>query len=617
MGGLKDVLSYVASSITGSSAGPEPRELSRPAARPATRRRLEGQNAIVVLVLGRSGIGKTSFINAICSPNPSGIVPQYQSTTEVVTYRTELSETRFKLIDTPGFDNVGLDDIGVCTKIAEYFWDERYSLGVNGIIYVHQAGDSLRSRSLRRYLTVLSRVFLGAAGMRRLTIFIPRIDPQGLGAAQINEELQDSNSILSQASTMGARVTCASGELEGFTNIVKAYKPIGPTVLPIQDYNPNLAFDLESILHEKPIRSNSSNQDARLRNYQLKLEELQSTLAIKESQVVQLKDAYDQIKHLHANQKDVEATLHQRLQQIQREYASLRSELQLQENFEQGEIVQELEDLNRQIDDISRSISAYLTDNYVRAAFEKEPSEVTALNARNRLGLFKLLGCDKGECSLISSVEGEGLDIESFFDFTIRDMLCTLLVTAIFRPFHPAIDSEQSDALLRAYDDIQKRESQTRSGKWRSSTFKSIYKDNNPDQVATWINELLHRFIHRYLIPLITCVFGSKHAMVKQHFNQMHELVTRAWNWNSKLKGEVIILGDFRQTMHTLHSKFDPNTMKDFEPQPSTQPTYVLGTVALGLVSLRAMGGEQPPEETLVCKATVVTDSLYANARSV
>ncbi|EUC57429.1 50S ribosome-binding GTPase [Rhizoctonia solani AG-3 Rhs1AP] len=615
MGLIKDAFSFVASPFTGSSAGPEPRELGQPATRLSTQRRLEGQNTIVILVVGRSGVGKTSLIDAICSTNSSGIPLRYQSTAEVMTCRTELSETRFKLIDTPGFDNVGLNDIGVCTKIAEYFRDERHGLGVNGIIYVHQAGDSLRSRSLRRYLTVLSRVFLGAAGMHRLTIFIPRVDPQGLGAAQINEELQNSNSILSQVSTMGAR--CASGELEVFINIVKAYKSIGPTVLPIQDYNPNLAFDLEGILYEKPIRSYSSNQDARLRSYQLKLEELQSTLATKESQVVQLKDAYEQIKHLHTNQMDVEATLQQRLQQIQREYASLRSELQLQENFEQGEIVQELDDLNRQIDDISRSISAHLTDNYVRTTFEKEPSEVTALDARNRLGLFKLLGCNEGECTLISSVEGEGLDIESFFDFSIRDMLCTLLVTAIFQPFHPAIDYEQSDALLRAYDDIQKRESQTRSGKWRSSTFKSIYKDNNPDQVATWINELLHRFIHRCLIPLITCVFGSKHAMVQQHFNQMHELVTRAWNWNSKLKGEVIILGDFRQTAHTLHSKFDPNTMKDFEPQPSTQPAYVLGTVALGLVSLRAMGGDQPPEETLVCKATVVTDSLYANARSV
>ncbi|CAE6521700.1 unnamed protein product [Rhizoctonia solani] len=412
---------------------------------------------------------------------------------------------------------------------------------------------------------------------------------------------------------MGATVTCTSGVLEGFTNIVKAYKSTRPIVLPIQHYNPNLASELEVFLHEKVIQTHSSNQDTRLRNYQHKLEELQSTLDIKSKEAVQYREAYEQTKNLHASQQSVEASLRQQLQQVQREYASLRSELQLQENFEQSEIVQELEDLNRLIDDISRSISAYLTDTHVRSTFQKEPAEVTALDARNLIDLLKLLDYQEGECSLVSSEKGEGLDIESFLDFTIRDMLCTLLVSAIFRPFHPGIDSEQSDALLRAYEDIQKRESQTRSGKWRSSTFKSIYKGDNPDQVANWINRLLTLFIRQRLNPLITGVFGTIHgSMDRQHFNRMHELVKKAWDWNAKLKGEVVVLGDFRQTMHAPHSKFDPNTMKDFEARPNRQPAYVLGTVGLGLVSLRAVAGGQPPEETLVCKAAVITDTLYA-----
>ncbi|KAH7336824.1 hypothetical protein B0J17DRAFT_444611 [Rhizoctonia solani] len=454
------LLSNLWSSISGSSPGSEPHELGQSAPRPSTQRttqrRTQSQSKVVILVVGRSGVGKTSLIDAFCRPNPSGVVPRYQSTTEPASYRAELSETTFSLIDTPGFDNVLLSDTAVCAKIADYFWDTSH-LGVNGIIYIHRAGDPLRSRSLRRYLTVLSRVFLGNEGMHRLMILIPGVSPQGPDAAQINEELRDSNSILNQASTVGAEVICASDVLEGFTNIVKAYKTTRPIVLPIQHYNPNLASELELFLHEKSIHTHSSNQDTRLRNYQQKLEELQSTLDTKDREVVQYREAYDQIMHLHANQQDAEAALRQQLQQVQREYASLRSELQLQENFEQSEIVQELEDLNRLIDDISRSISTYLTDNHVRTTFQKEPAEVTALDARNLIDLFKLLGYHEGKCSLVSSEKGEGLDIENFLDFTIRDMLCTLLVSAIFQPFHPAIDSEQSDALLRTYEDIQKR----------------------------------------------------------------------------------------------------------------------------------------------------------------
>ncbi|KDN33820.1 hypothetical protein RSAG8_13093, partial [Rhizoctonia solani AG-8 WAC10335] len=613
---LKDTFNLLASSLTGSSA--EPHELGQPATDSSTQRTVRGQNTIVVLVLGRSGSGKTSMIDAICSSNTSGIAPQYQSTAEVAAHRTQISETRFKLIDTPGFDNVGLTDVEVYTKIARYFWDpSRYNLGVNGIIYIHQASDPIRSRSLRRYLMVLLRTFLGGNGMRRLTIFIPGIDPKGLHTTRIDEEVLDNNSILSEASAMGARIISTTEDLEGFTNIVKAYKSTNPILLPLQDYNPNLVTELENILYEKPTQQPSSNQEARLRKYQQKLEDLHSILDIKERQAVHYQEAYNQIKNLHASQQDTEATLRQQLQQIQREYVSLRSELQLQENFEQSEIVQELEDLNRHIDDISRSISAHLTDNHIRTAFGKDPAEVTALDARNLPELFKVLRYEEGKCSLISSARGDGLEMESFLDFTIRDMLCTLLVTAVFQPFHPAIDSEQSDLLLRAYEDIQKGETQTRSGKWRSSTFKSIYKDDSPDQVANWIGGLLYQFALTRLTPLITCVFGGSNAtMDRHHFNQMHELVTRAWNWNTKLKGEVVVLGDFRQTMHAPYSKFDLNTMKDFEPQPNTQPASVLGTVGLGLISLRAVGGGQPPEETLVCKVTVVTDTLYANARS-
>ncbi|KAJ1303484.1 hypothetical protein OPQ81_011671 [Rhizoctonia solani] len=586
MGFFKDTLTFL-TSFSGPSEEPEPHELDRSATRRSVQRQIQGQKSITILVMGRSGSGKTSLIDAVCSSNTSGITPRHKVTTKTITYRTELSGMVFKLIDTPGFDNVGLSDLEVCVNIAEYFWDERrHHLGVNGIIYIHRAGDPVRSRSLGRYLTLLSKIFLGDAGMRHLTIFIPNADSQGLDTGQINEDLKDRNSTLGWAS---------------------AYRSKSPIVLPIQDYNPKLVSELEGILQEKLIRPHSSDQEACVRAYQQKLEELHSTLDTKEAQVVKYRDAYNQIKNLHASQQDAEATLRQQLRRLQHDYTSLRSELQLQENFEQSEIVQELEDLNRQIDDISRTISAYLTDNYVHVAFGKNSADVNALEARNLTELIKLLEHKEGKCSLVSSANGEGLDIESFFDFTIRNMLCTLLVTAIFEPFHPAIDSDQSDALLSAYEDIRKREPQTRSGKWRASTFKSIYKDNNPDHVATWIDGLMHRFTRKCLNPLITGVFGSKDAtMDRKHFNQMHELVKRAWDWNAKLKGEVVVLGDFRQTIHPPYSKFDPNIMNDFEPRPNTRPTSVLGTVGLGLISLRAVGGGRPPEETLVSFSSAI-----------
>lgn len=73
------------------------------------------------------------------------------------------------------------------------------------------------------------------------------------------------------------------------------------------------------------------------------------------------------------------------------------------------------------------------------------------------------------------------------------------------------------------------------------------------------------------------------------------------------------MLGDFQQAAYAPASKFSPEWMEDFEPNSrKPQAESVLGTLALGLHSLRAVGAGQPPEETVVCKTVVATNSLYA-----
>jgi hypothetical protein len=120
--------------------------------------------------------------------------------------------------------------------------------------------------------------------------------------------------------------------------------------------------------------------------------------------------------------------------------------------------------------------------------------------------------------------------------------------------------------------------------------------------------------VRHCLNPLITHFFGTKDTTLdRQHFNRLHQLIKRAWDWNSKLKGEVIMLGDFAQVAYAPRSAFDPTLMEEFEPSPrKPEAKLVLGTLGIGLVSLRAVGGGQPREETLVCKAVVATNNLYA-----
>ncbi|CAE6466526.1 unnamed protein product [Rhizoctonia solani] len=598
--------------LFGSSTQSEQYELGRPLTRRAWDQ--TPQDYTVILVLGRSGTGKSYLIDAVSHSDLNESMPQHGGTSQVTAYRSVLSGVRYKLIDTPGFDNMRLGDVEICARIVKYLRDSKVAKGgIHGIIYIHQSGDPLRGESFYRYLRAVSQVFFGSLGLRRLTVLVRHVDPDGPASTHINDELRNATSTLGRLRSLGAKIMPANHQTREFIEVMQSYSRSRPILLPIQEDRPNIIADLEAILHKAPAQTRQGSQEERIsRSYERQLEDLHLILDAKESELVHCRDALHRVELHRDGLQETETTLRQKLQQMQREYTSLRSELQLQENFEQSDIVQELEDLNRHIDDISRSISAHLTDNYVRTILNKDPAEATTQHAQNLPGLFKLLGIDESTCSVVSSEKGEGLDIESFLDFTIRDMLCTLLVTAVFQPFHPAIDSEQSTTLLRIYEDIQKQEPQTRSGKWRSSTFKSIHKCDSPD-VANDINRLLHLFIRERLNPLIMNVFGSKDATLdRDHFNQMHGLVKRAREWNSKLKGEVIVLGDFRLTIHAPGSHFDSNTMKDFEPQPSVQPISILGTVGLGLVSLRAVGGGRPPEETLVCKAVVTTNTLYA-----
>lgn len=98
----------------------------------------------------------------------------------------------------------------------------------------------------------------------------------------------------------------------------------------------------------------------------------------------------------------------------------------------------------------------------------------------------------------------------------------------------------------------------------------------------------------------------------QQHLDRLQRLVQTAWDWNSTLKGEVIMLGDFYQTAYVPSSRFDPTLMNEFEPNSRKPPVEtILGTLGLGLISLRAVGGGRQPETTVVCKALVATNSLY------
>jgi hypothetical protein len=152
------------------------------------------------------------------------------------------------------------------------------------------------------------------------------------------------------------------------------------------------------------------------------------------------------------------------------------------------------------------------------------------------------------------------------------------------------------------------------AAKWRANCFKSIYKPETPDTTTNHVQLITQKLADDSLAPLIAYFFGQEAGVVLegQHFDRLVRLVRTAWDWNSMLKGEVIMLGDFYQTFYAPAHDFNDTLMSEFEPNSrKPKPKSILGTLGLGLLSARAVGGGKSPEITVVLKAVVATESLY------
>ncbi|CAE6407153.1 hypothetical protein ACGC1H_005421 [Rhizoctonia solani] len=556
-----------------------------------TRQYQRRDDNIRILVLGRSGSGKTRIIQTLCDNSERPVVGRlFEPTLKPYSTTVRMREHTFELIDTPGFDNMNMSDTEAYVQIAEYLQDShRIDAGITGIIFVHRIGDVIQSRSLRQNLQVLIDIFLREAGTHRLTVLESQLGVQRVTDRSLFDEVRGRHSAFDRAWELGAMVSHTS-DRRGFIDLLKSYVSQSPIILPIQlDASRGSDF--------------TSRIERTLGYYEQ--ESVQTLLRIQDHD---LREMYEtRLSH----QRKSESQLQQRLKEAELGYSSLRSQLQLQENVEQSEVVQALNDLNRTIDDIGRSISAYLTDAHVSSTLGKDPSEATALDAVDLPSLKTLLDHVDGESSLIVSSGGQGMHIESFFDYSIRHMLCRHLTVEIFQPFHPGVHINLSRVLTTTYRNMQSQASQVIAGKWRSETFKNIYSDDR-DKREQHVAYQLDKLTNNRLKPLVRHIFGKDVPFAEDHHNRLRHLIEMAWDWDSRLKGDIIVLGDFIQTSFSFHARFKPTLMEEFEHNPrNPKPISILGTLALGLLGRRAVGGGNPVEQTSVCKATVLTSNIF------
>ncbi|KAG9126535.1 Protein phosphatase PP2A regulatory subunit B [Ceratobasidium sp. 392] len=177
-------------------------------------------------------------------------------------------------------------------------------------------------------------------------------------------------------------------------------------------------------------------------------------------------------------------------------------------------------------------------------------------------------------------------------------------------PFHPVIDSLQNKVMTDMYRRIQLLESQALAERWRASSFAGVCQPNDQVESTNHINLIAQEFVEDKLGPLLAYFFGEEADiwLEDQHSEDFTRLFRMAWDWNSTVKGDVVMLGDFLATCYGPSHGFDSSTMTrlDFEPHNSHQGV-VSGTLSLGLLVSRAIGNGKTPEVTVALKAVVAT----------
>ncbi|KAF5009926.1 hypothetical protein FDECE_3911 [Fusarium decemcellulare] len=122
---------------------------------------------VVILVMGVTGVGKSSFISKLTGED-AGIGHDLTSYTKGVgIYSMSLGDRLVYLVDTPGFNDTWRSDLDILKEVA-FITSQIYRKGMKlaGILYLHRISDNRVSGSAMKNFTLLEKMCGPAAASR-------------------------------------------------------------------------------------------------------------------------------------------------------------------------------------------------------------------------------------------------------------------------------------------------------------------------------------------------------------------------------------------------------------------------------------------------------------------
>ncbi|KDQ08310.1 hypothetical protein BOTBODRAFT_179944 [Botryobasidium botryosum FD-172 SS1] len=190
---------------------------------------------IVIVVMGSTGAGKSSFINLVSGSNLDvGEALRSQTTLPQPAY-FELFGRRVVLIDTPGFDDTERNDAEVLDVIGKYLSVlHSQGLDITAVVYLHRISDNRVAGSALNNLRMCQAI-CGDSAIKNLivcTTMWEQVLP-GVGEAR-EKELLETEQFWGRAIQRGARSLRHFRTRESAEAIIRATFGYDPVVLAIQ-----------------------------------------------------------------------------------------------------------------------------------------------------------------------------------------------------------------------------------------------------------------------------------------------------------------------------------------------------------------------------------------------
>ncbi|KAG8752995.1 hypothetical protein FRC11_007823 [Ceratobasidium sp. 423] len=570
-------------------------------------------NTRYILILGPQGSGKSTLINAMYDNSPvRGEVSRslgYCTKEFSTSPDFPVDDQKFAFIDSPGFNGKAMSDEDIFKGIVEYLKKgPNEHMKLTGIVYIHPEGDNLESRILWRNLGMLSEL-IGWNYRERVAIIV---------------KLRRDNDPNTDEKALAAPFLHPPSPFAHFYRGAKAKHPIWA----FREWDRNTVYKFLRRYASLPplhFRSQFQIRGGIWQSGQLipQLRQWLPSPYVKECSCHQpshrdektgpvsctATSTHDQDKSEEGPVDQEIGRLKDQLNRVQDDYAALCSHLQVEDNAEEHRVTGALDDVNHLIEEIGGMVSQHIDEN------NSDSNHLDSLGGVSRLHeLLERFGHTEGKPSLVRSSGGSYMEPGDFFDYAVRTILCQKLDERLFKPFHPSV-TQEGDPTTEVYNQIKRSEPQLVAGRWRRETFNAMDRIS-----AIKIGEppipKLHDILADSLNDLLKCCSTPtfKAQLTEEEKKHLIKLADKAEELNLLVKGRVVYLGDLQPVVFSCGEAFQHSSMSELQTdQRSKQtgnPEAILATTALGLVKKYALGGGRDPEETVIRKATIISERV-------